>query len=291
MRRLLIVVGLAFLLLTSPALAQTPDSKPLVSGGQALWSENCLPCHGETGLGDGPTSQAIEGPIPNFADPITSRQSIPVEHFDVIKNGRIENLMPPWGNQFSDAQIWDAAAYVWRLGTTEENLAAGEAIYTENCLACHGADGQGDGPEAPAKITDFTNLAQMVQKSQTDLQIGFLAAQVHSPLFNLGETEVWQSLDHIRTFSYAIPQRNGLLNGQVMNSTTGEPVGDIEIRLAAFQNNNLVEVLTTQADSEGNYQFNNLATDHNIAYVVEGQYQEIAYQSSEPALFIPDNPE
>ncbi len=43
--------------------------------------------------------------------------------------------------------------------------ANGKQMYTAHCAACHGADGQGDGPAAPAMKTMPTNLTQLAQKN------------------------------------------------------------------------------------------------------------------------------
>lgn len=45
----------------------------------------------------------------------------------------------------SDAQVWDLVALVWRSRTTPERLAEGQRLYAQNCAACHGETGQGDG--------------------------------------------------------------------------------------------------------------------------------------------------
>ena len=268
--------------------AQAPPTKPSISGGRALWSENCEPCHGPTGQGDGPTAEAIEGPLPDFTDAATARQRTPVEQFEVIKNGRMEKMMPPWGNRLSDNQIWDLTAYVWSLSTTPEDLAAGEAIYQEQCASCHGVGGAGDGAEAPAEMVDLTDLQMLTGRSQADLQAGFAAAEVHNNLDSQPEQEVWQALDYVRTFSFAMPQRNGTLTGQVINATTGEPIGNLELTLYTFEGNTPLETLTTQADAEGRYSFKQLPTDHSMVYVVEGSYQNVPY-TSDLGVLTPDN--
>jgi hypothetical protein len=197
--------------------------------------------------------------------------------------------MPPWGNRFDDAQIWNLTAHVWRLGVTSDNLAAGEAIYMERCAACHAADGSGDAPGAPADLIDFTDLPTMVQRSQAGLQAGYLARSEHADLTGLTDKELWQSLDYIRAFSFAVPQRNGVLNGQVSNATTNQPQGNVPLTLHVFEGQSEIETLTGQADNQGNYNFDKLLTDHSIFYVVEGAYAGVAY-SSQPGLFVPDNP-
>ncbi len=281
---------LLILIFPAPTSAQGPDTPPSVSSGGTLWVQNCQPCHGGDGQGDGPSAAGIPNPLPNFADPATARQYLPAENFEVIKNGRIDNMMPPWGDQMTDAEIWDTAAYVWRLGTSFENIDAGETIYQENCAACHSESGSGDGPEAAAPMPDFTNLDEMVQKSQTDLQAGYQSGDPHQAL-SLNEAEVWQALDYVRTFSFAVPQRNGVLSGQVINATTGEPVGELEVTLRGFQENAEVLTLSTVADSQGRYTFEKLPTEHTTFYVVEATYKDIAYNSDEPGVFTPNSTE
>jgi mono/diheme cytochrome c family protein len=48
-------------------------------------------------------------------------------------------------SNLSDQDIWDAVAWIWQGQTTPENLENGQRLYTENCAACHGETGKGDG--------------------------------------------------------------------------------------------------------------------------------------------------
>ena len=287
---LLLFVGILVFLFPANARAQGPDRPPSVSQAQPLWIENCTPCHGPSGLGDGPTAQAIENPLPNFADPIHARQMTPAAIHDTIKNGRIETLMPPWKNQLSDAEMWDLTAQVWRLGVNSEDLVAGETLYAGQCAACHGESGRGDGPEASATINDFTDLGRMVQLSQADLQINYEASADHSDL-TLSEIEVWQTLDYARTFSFIVPQRNGLLSGQVINQTTNEPAANVELTLLILSSNSIVESLTAQSDEAGRYTFAKLPTDPGFLFVLEGAYQGIIYETEPSHGFSGDNNE
>ncbi|MCK6583891.1 MAG: c-type cytochrome [Anaerolineales bacterium] len=45
----------------------------------------------------------------------------------------------------TDPQRWDVVAYLWQSNTTEESLANGQQLYAQNCAACHGENGAGDG--------------------------------------------------------------------------------------------------------------------------------------------------
>lgn len=45
----------------------------------------------------------------------------------------------------SDTEKWDVVSYIWQSNTTSESLANGKQLFTQNCAACHGENGAGDG--------------------------------------------------------------------------------------------------------------------------------------------------
>jgi mono/diheme cytochrome c family protein/plastocyanin len=49
------------------------------------------------------------------------------------------------GTGLSEPQKWNVVASIWRSNTTPESLAKGKELYTQNCAACHGETGSGDG--------------------------------------------------------------------------------------------------------------------------------------------------
>lgn len=50
------------------------------------------------------------------------------------------------------------------IGTTMEAQSAGEALFMENCVACHGTAGQGDGPLAAGLATKPANLTEIAAR-------------------------------------------------------------------------------------------------------------------------------
>jgi len=51
----------------------------------------------------------------------------------------------PTLSSLSDPNVWDLVAYIWRSNTTPDGLAEGQRLFTQNCAACHGESGGGDG--------------------------------------------------------------------------------------------------------------------------------------------------
>lgn len=45
----------------------------------------------------------------------------------------------------SDTSLWDIVSWVWAAQTSPEALATGANLYAQNCAACHGESGNGDG--------------------------------------------------------------------------------------------------------------------------------------------------
>jgi len=45
----------------------------------------------------------------------------------------------------TDAERWDVVAYIWQLNTTADALTNGRELYAQNCAACHGESGEGNG--------------------------------------------------------------------------------------------------------------------------------------------------
>ena len=84
-----------------------------------------------------------------------------------------------------------------------QSLAAGEATFRENCVACHGEKGMGDGDTGKLlkkKPTDFTDKALM--RTETDGSLFWKISEGKSPMPSwkdeLTEKERWQLVNYIR---------------------------------------------------------------------------------------------
>ncbi|HBG74745.1 MAG: hypothetical protein A2X25_11970 [Chloroflexi bacterium GWB2_49_20] len=45
----------------------------------------------------------------------------------------------------SNSDLWGLVAYIWQSNTTPEGLTEGQRLFAQNCAACHGETGNGDG--------------------------------------------------------------------------------------------------------------------------------------------------
>jgi Tol biopolymer transport system component/mono/diheme cytochrome c family protein len=91
------------------------DTQSILAG-QKLYLTNCVPCHGPTGKGDGPSAAGLN---PRPAD--FSQHMVPGKHTDGqvflwIKNGYPNSAMPAWGLRLTDEQIWQLVGYLRTYG-------------------------------------------------------------------------------------------------------------------------------------------------------------------------------
>ena len=117
----LVMAGLGIFLLTRPIPVETvqinpitPDSRS-VAAGQNLFTTYCVPCHGVTGLGDGPVGLTLN---PKPAD--LRQHAIPGVHtdaqlFEWITNGFPGSQMPPFKTTLSDTDRWNLVNFIRTL--------------------------------------------------------------------------------------------------------------------------------------------------------------------------------
>lgn len=134
--------------------------------------------------------------------------------------------------ELSDDQVWGLVAVIWRANTSEEKLELGRQLYAENCAACHGQGGAGDGPMAknwnqtlqamkehevagaemaaaqgaPAGPADFTDPASMLGASPAILNGKIIRGGMGTgmpywgPIFT--EEQIWALVDYLWTFQF-----------------------------------------------------------------------------------------
>lgn len=98
---------------------------PITQGAQ-IFAARCTSCHGLSGRGDGELVRAGQiAKVPDFTDPERQNTRTAEYYFEVITNGRLESLMPPWKDALSEDERWAVANYALSLaGGTQSGTQA-----------------------------------------------------------------------------------------------------------------------------------------------------------------------
>ncbi len=289
-----------------------PGERPDAAAGLPVHSERCANCHGVIGQGDGELAANLPNPPAAHGSTEYLRTAVPSEMFDVVTNGRVPMGMPPFGpdssNPLSESERWNLIVALYSFGTPIESVEQGQVIYEENCLACHGEDGQGDGPEAAALSTDPGDLRDLNYWFTTSNQAVFdtlaegSAIEAHD--FDLSDEELWSVVDYMRGFSYVYtdalaqfrPLETAAVSGQVMNGTTGDAVTEnASALLRAFtQDLEITLTMTDTLDAEGRFQFDLTDVPQDWFFRVALNYDDVEFGSdfgqvsfSQPELDLP----
>lgn len=102
--------------------------------------------------------------ITGFTSPDFYRANSPYQLFEALSSTGLK-----------DSEKWDIVAFIWRSNTTPEALSKGKELYTQNCAACHGEGGAGDGVFADdlaeageASMKDMDGSMDMAMQTPAD---------------------------------------------------------------------------------------------------------------------------
>jgi len=148
------------------------------------------------------------------------RANSPYQVFDELNN-----------TSLSEAQRWDVVAYIWQSNTTPDSLANGKQLYAQNCAACHGENGAGDGvfaadlalagEESMQSMSGAENLMMQTPIDFTDLQrmLGASPALLQGKILRGGmgtgmpmwgviftEEQIWDLIAYIYSFQFEYPK-------------------------------------------------------------------------------------
>jgi mono/diheme cytochrome c family protein/plastocyanin len=144
------------------------------------------------------------------------RSRSPYQVFDELKS-----------TSLTEQQRWDVIASLWESNTTKESLANGQQLYAQNCAACHGENGAGDGVFADDLAqagessmqtmagsedmlmqtpVDFTNPTRMLGASPALLQGKILRGGMGTGMPMWGsiftEEQIWDLIAYIYSFQF-----------------------------------------------------------------------------------------
>lgn len=117
------VVMMAFVVAAS-APVSFADEKGDEKAGKEKYTVLCASCHGNSGKGDGPAAAALTPKPRSLADEKYMKTLSNEYLFKIIKNGGASvgksPLMPAWGGQLKDQDIWNVVAYIRELAESHD---------------------------------------------------------------------------------------------------------------------------------------------------------------------------
>ena len=126
--------------------------------GHTLFADNCAACHGSQGRGQPGFPNLAAGAWLWGGDPATIAQTLRVGINSAHPQSRLSQ-MPGFAGQglLKKPEIESVAEYVLSLsqpGRDAVQIAAGKALFADNCVACHGQAGKGNLELGAPDLTD-----------------------------------------------------------------------------------------------------------------------------------------
>ena len=127
-----------------------------VAGGRSTFQVYCSQCHGSGAAG----SQTLGYPNLNDDDWLWGGDLKAIEYTLVngIRqpgvDGTRASVMPPFEGAFEPAQLDALVGHVRSLGGKGRSSPVGAKLFADNCVACHGALGQGDRALGAPRLSD-----------------------------------------------------------------------------------------------------------------------------------------
>jgi mono/diheme cytochrome c family protein len=290
-----------------------PILPPDPAQGVSIYAEKCAPCHGSSGMGNGPNASKLTVPVAQIGSPELARQASPSEWFNIVTQGNMERFMPGF-TSLNDRQRWDVVAYAFSLSVSPETLTQGAQLYQENCAECHGETGKGDGPAAAGFATppgDFTDQVFLAYKTTaafyTAIQNGMPPAM---PAYanQLTDAQSWDLAEYLRSLSFAsttstvvepvnttpeptleasvemtstlsTPAGLGTVTIQVINGSGVTLPSYLPVTLYGFDNMELVYTRTLTTGENGIFAFEDVELPAGRAFLAGVEYQGGTYGS------------
>lgn len=70
----------------------------------------------------------------------------------------------------TDEQAWDVVALLWKQQTSALELEEGKGLYAQNCAACHGETGKGDGVFAHERMTEHSRTENSANNQRSEVK-------------------------------------------------------------------------------------------------------------------------
>jgi mono/diheme cytochrome c family protein len=300
----------------STAIATVSNDSPytdapanLINGAQ-IYAENCTACHGTSGAGDGTLVQSGQvGAMPSFLDVEHLRSKRPDQYYDIITNGNLEKLMPPWADALSTQERWDVALYVYTLHYSPASLSLGEQLYATHCAECHGTTGVGDGEKQRligGEAYDLTYHKDMNYIGDADVVELIRYGKGEAMLAldgKISQDEMWAIAAYIRSFSTSrqqpaqpltteeanaetattapVIEGNVTITGNLTNGTNDASIPpNMTVYLRYGSSADDIQDLSAIVQTDGSFRFENIPLVAEYGYVVNTVYQNTTFVSN-----------
>jgi mono/diheme cytochrome c family protein len=226
-----------------------------IARGRTLYAGRCAVCHGDNGDGKGPAGLALPLKPSSFRDKAGVAEMRDNYWFwRISEGGQAEpfksrgSAMPSWKGELSIQDRWAVMAYQHRFSEHDgphvpqehpQSVAMGRDIYAMACVACHGAEGRGDGsvastlsPRRAPQPRDFTapefklrstpsgqlpttadlfrTLTEGIRSSGGPMTFGLRGHRIMPSFRHMPEAQRLEVLEYVKTFNPAFRERTNI---------------------------------------------------------------------------------
>src|SRR4029453_7960027 len=181
--------------------------------GRAIYEKKCATCHGALGRGDGPASAGMNPAPPAIGTSDAMHTVTPALMYRIVSVGVAGTPMAGWADRLSADERWNVVAYVNGMRATPTEVSEGEGLYTQRCVACHGATGADDGPSAsmlsklPPELGSFVWQAERSDEDIAQAIRAGLAGTAMPASRDLTEGELTTMVAYVRSLATKQPPR------------------------------------------------------------------------------------
>ena len=207
---------------------------------------------------------------PGLSDPERVALGSPADWFRTTRDGRIENLMPPWGNQLTNAQIGDVVAWIWQLSTSPDELDEGARLWTTVATPLGDRDWQ-----TLALTTNHQAWAESVTIS--------LGEQQH-PVPTAEELRLIQRYLQSLTLTpdWAPPLRPGagVLKGRIRQLSPAEPLAPpVAVRLQPQVGETVLDTYMVPVTTDGTFVLEGIEPTPRILWTAQAEQANLNFTS------------
>ncbi len=260
-----------------PTPAPYPPQHPDVALGADVFAANCTRCHGVDGSGNGEFVQSGQVAKPaDFTDAATTADQTPSDYYAIITDGKIAQLMPPWGDTLTEAERWAAALYVYTLAFTQDEIARGSEV----CAQCAADDlASLSGNALDSRIAQANPALDAAERHAAAAYLRSLAVANPDAIGTFAQAEASGSATAEATAAVDLPDTVSV-SGSVTNGTAGgSSPAELPVMLYVFDADLNQQQFSATTDAAGAFVIPDVPLNAASTYVVTVGYRERTFTS------------